>query len=218
MNKPRVLVLDHKDSFVFILAEQFLKLGAELQIYRSDLALSTFQELVERVDPTLVVLSPGPGRPESAGVTVPWLSTRPRLPILGICLGHQAMAQAAGGVVARAPRPVHGKPWPVELLADPLFEGLPATMPVARYHSLVVTEVPEEFRVIARAHDSGVELVMAMRHRSLPQVGLQFHPESFLSPLGGRLVEAVLAEAVAHSNHRSAPVKPEKPGESGGDP
>ena len=196
MSKPRVLVLDHKDSFVFILAEQFLKLGAEVQTYRSDLPLASFQELVERVDPTLVVLSPGPGRPESAGVTVPWLLTRPRRPVLGICLGHQALAQAAGGVVDRAPRPVHGKPWPVELLEDPLFEGLPSRMPVARYHSLVVTEVPDSFRVTARAQDSGVDLVMAMRHRSLPQVGLQFHPESFLSPLGGKLVENLLAEAV----------------------
>jgi len=196
MSGPRILVVDHKDSFVFILAEQFQKLGAEVRTYRSDVELAVFCELVERFDPALIVLSPGPGRPESAGVTVPWLKTRPRRPVLGICLGHQALALAEGGAVDRAPRPMHGKPWPVELLDDPLFQGLPARMPVGRYHSLVVTRVPEAFRVTARTRDSGVELVMAMRHRSLPQVGLQFHPESFLSPYGGRLIENLLSEAL----------------------
>lgn len=195
MTAQRVLMVDHRDSFVFILAEQFLKLGATVRTYRSDMGLDEFERLVREIDPALVVLSPGPGRPEASGVTVPWLETRPGVPVLGICLGHQAMAVAAGGTVDRAPRPVHGKPWPVRLLDDPLHDGLPDLLPVARYHSLVVTSCPDEFRVIATTEDAGATLIMAMRHRTLPQIGMQFHPESFLSPFGGILIERVLAEA-----------------------
>ena len=197
MTAPRVLVVDHRDSFVFILAEQFLRLGAELRTYRSDMELGALQEIVGEFAPDLVVLSPGPGRPETAGVTVPWLRTRPQVPVLGICLGHQALGVAAGGTVERAPEPVHGRPWSVDVEdpADPLFAGMPARFAAARYHSLVVTEPTGEYRVLATALDSGSRLVMAMRHRELPWVGLQFHPESVLTPRGGVLIERALATA-----------------------
>lgn len=195
---PSILVLDHKDSFVFILAEQFLKLGAEVRTYRSQQELGAWSRLVKATDPDLVVLSPGPGRPESAGVTLPWLESRPDVPILGICLGHQALAAATGGEVVRAPRPVHGRPWQVTLRDDPLFEGLPGSMTVARYHSLVVEPDRAEWSVTATAADGDQELIMAMRHRVLPWIGLQFHPESFLTPWGGVLVSRILDHAVLH--------------------
>ena len=192
MNDARVLVLDHLDSFVFILAEQFARLGAALRTLRSDLSLAQLQEHMAEFRPHLVLLSPGPGRPEHAGVTVEWLQTEPAVPVLGICLGLQALAVAAGGAVDRAPRPVHGRACAVRLLDDPIFEGLPSGFWAARYHSLAVTRVPDLMRVIATTHDSGQELVMALRHKRLPQVGLQFHPESVLTPWGGKLLERTL--------------------------
>lgn len=197
MSAPRVLVLDHLDSFVFILAEQFARIGAGLRILRSDLDLEQLEEHLADFRPDLVLLSPGPGRPEDAGVTVEWLRTEPRVPVLGICLGLQAMAVAAGGVVDRGPRPVHGRACSVRLDADPVFSELPSTLWAARYHSLVVTRVPDSMRVIATAEDGGRELVMALRHRRLPWVGLQFHPESVLTPWGGKLLGRVLELACA---------------------
>ncbi len=192
MSEPRVLVLDHLDSFVFILAEQFACLGCAMRTLRSDLSLAQLQEHLAEFRPDLVLLSPGPGRPEEAGVTVEWLRTEPEVPVLGICLGLQALAVANGGVVDRAPQPVHGRACSVRLLEDPVFDGLPPGFWAARYHSLVVTKVPSCMRVIASVEDRGQELVMALRHNRLPQVGLQFHPESVLTPWGGKLLERIL--------------------------
>ena len=194
----RVLVIDHADSFVFVLGEQFSKLGAEVKTYRSDIGLERLRAIIASLDPDLVVLSPGPGRPEHAGVTVPWLRTQPEVAVLGICLGHQALAVAFGGSVGRAPCPVHGKSATIELSPDPLHDGLPETMRVARYHSLVVDAVPESFSVTARTSDQD-KLVMAMRHRELPYTGLQFHPESILTPHGGRLIERILRSATTRT-------------------
>lgn len=193
----RVLVVDHNDSFVFNLVEEFAKRGALVRTVRCGTTLARFEEHLAEFEPHLVLLSPGPGRPEDAGVTPAFLATDPIVPVLGVCLGHQALAVAAGGTVARAPRPVHGHPAAVDLSDDPVFAGLPERFPAARYHSLVVTEVPACMRVIATCEDQGHQLVMAMRHREKLQIGLQFHPESFLTPLGGVLLERVVALARA---------------------
>lgn len=204
MTRARVLVVDHKDSFVFILAEQFAKLDAEVRIFRNDLTLAQLQERLAEFAPDLVLLSPGPGTPEDTGVTLEWLRTKPAQPVLGICLGHQTMAIAAGGAVGRAPRPVHGKSCRVTLTDDPLFAGLPSTFAAARYHSLIVTRGGPELQILGTTEDGGRELVMALRHRRLPWLGLQFHPESVLSPLGGLLVERVLREACRHRTAASS--------------
>jgi anthranilate synthase/aminodeoxychorismate synthase-like glutamine amidotransferase len=204
-----VLVVDHKDSFVFILAEQFAKLGAQIRIYRNDLTLDALQAHIAGFAPDLVLLSPGPGAPEQTGVTLEWLRSQPRVPVLGVCLGHQAMAVAAGGAVARGPRPVHGQACRVDLVDDPLFDGMPRSLQAARYHSLVVTRVPPTLEVLGSTVEGERELVMALRHRTLPWIGLQFHPESVLSPLGGLLVERILREARAHrANSRSLLCRP----------
>ncbi len=205
--KARVMVIDHQDSFVFILGEQFSKLGAEIATYRSDLGLERLETIVESFDPHLVVLSPGPGSPEAAESTLAWLQRRPGLPVLGICLGHQALAVAFDGSVGRAPQPVHGKPATIALATDPLFEGMPETLRVARYHSLVVEHVPESFSVIARTQDQE-SLVMAIRHRELPYVGFQFHPESILTPQGGQLIGRILRAAVAQTKSNTNPNTP----------
>lgn len=191
----RVLVLDNKDSFVFNLVEELRRAGAETRTVRCDLTLGRFEEHLAELDPDLVLLSPGPGRPEDAGAMMPWLASDPDRPILGVCLGHQALALAAGGEVARAPRMAHGRAQAIELTDDPLFAGLPSRFVAARYHSLTVTRVPESMRVIATCRDEGHELVMALRDTRRPRIGVQFHPESFLTPWGSRLIANVLAWA-----------------------
>lgn len=198
LNGARLLVLDNRDSFVFNLVDEFRSRGVDVVTLRSNLTLDALHAALADLAPHLVVLSPGPGRPEDAGVMVEWLRTGPDVPVLGICLGHQALAVAAGGVVGRAPRPVHGRKSLIATAPDePLFEGMP-TFTAARYHSLVVTEVPESMKVIAFTTDGDRTLVMGLRHRHLPQLGLQFHPESILTPQGRRILWRFLDEARDH--------------------
>ena len=205
----RVLVLDNRDSFVFNLVDEFRRHQTEVSTVRSNMSLEDWQQCLAQFSPDLVVLSPGPGRPEDAGMMVPWLRTEPELPILGVCLGHQALAVAAGGRLERAPRPVHGRKSVISVKHDPLFRGLPLPLLAARYHSLVVTEVPAQMEVVATTKDEGPELIMAIRHRRLCQIGVQFHPESILTPGGGKIVRAFLQEALAWRGRVSSPVKRE---------
>lgn len=201
----RALVIDNRDSFVFNLVEEFRRRSAVVSTLRSGIDLDTLQEHVVRFDPDLVVLSPGPGRPQEAGVMVPWLRTGPSIPVLGICLGHQALVVAAGGRVERAPELVHGRASPIRLLPDPLFQGISTPFVAGRYHSLVAVEVPETLKVIATTSMGGVELIMGVRHRYRCQVGLQFHPESVLTPQGGRLISRFVEEARSRRGS-SAPI------------
>lgn len=193
----RVLMLDNRDSFVFNLVEEFRSRGASVETVRSDLPLSALDTRLRALRPHLVVLSPGPGRPESGGVMVDWLRSRPSVPVLGVCLGHQAMAIAEGGEVGPAPRPVHGQKFEIDAAAgEPVLDGLGGSFMAARYHSLTVTRVPDSMRVVATALDGGVRLTMALRHRSLPWLGLQFHPESILTPHGPTILWRLLDEAL----------------------
>jgi anthranilate synthase/aminodeoxychorismate synthase-like glutamine amidotransferase len=170
---------------------------------RSGLSLEALERRLASFAPHLVVLSPGPGRPEEAGAMVEWLRTDPAIPVLGVCLGHQAMAVAAGGRVGPAPRPVHGERHWIELDADePLFEGLGNPILAGRYHSLVVTRVPDSMQVVATALDGGERLAMALRHRRLPWLGLQFHPESILTPHGRTILGRFLSESLRTSPGR----------------
>lgn len=188
MTAPRVLLLDHADSFACLLADQFARLGAAVEVVRATLSLTSLQRRIAATSPQLVVLSPGPGHPQEATTTMSWLAQRPQLPTLGVCLGHQAMGLAAGARVVRGKAPMHGVAADVELLPSPLFAGLPRRIPVARYHSLCVTDLPSQLEPLAHAGGT----VMAMRHRELPWIGLQFHPESVLTPHGAPLLRAVL--------------------------
>ena len=142
MSTPRILVLDHRDSFVFLLVEQYRRLGAEARVLRTSISLQDLEAELSTHDPDLVLLSPGPGHPKDSGVMLPFLETRPDRPVLGVCLGHQAMALAAGGEVGHAPSPVHGKSSQLVHEGDPPFAGTPPQFPVARYYSLTITKAP----------------------------------------------------------------------------
>jgi len=194
----RVLMVDNRDSFTFNLVDELERRGgAEVTTIRGDAPVEALRARLERLRPHAVVLSPGPGHPADAGLMVPWLRSEPAVPILGVCLGHQAMGVAYGGEVGRAPEPVHGKAEGVDLEDDALFRGLPSRIPVARYHSLAVTTMPREFRSIASLVHRGQRLCMAMRHRTKLRVGFQFHPESVLTPHGSTLLARFVEEALA---------------------
>lgn len=204
MSARPLLLLDHEDSFSFLLGDQFAARGADVTTLRARLPLAELQRRLDETPPLLVVLSPGPGRPEEAGVTLEWLATRPRVPIFGVCLGLQAIAQAAGAAIVPAPRPRHGVATTIEVRDVEPFRRLPRTQPVGRYHSLVASGLPPTLEVLATARerdDDGAggerELVMALAHRELPQLAVQFHPESLLTPHGGAWIDAVLAWAEA---------------------
>jgi anthranilate synthase/aminodeoxychorismate synthase-like glutamine amidotransferase len=197
--KKRVLVVDNYDSFTYNLVQRLGELGAKIDVVRND-ALSA-DELV-RSDPERVVFSPGPCTPDEAGISLEAIrklcgidnSARPRrvVPILGVCLGHQSIGQAFGGRVVRARAPVHGKAEEIVHDGNDLFEGAPKPLLAGRYHSLVVEEstLPRDLRVCARTRDG---IVMAIRHRKLPVFGVQFHPESILTPDGQTLLRNFLA-------------------------
>ncbi|MEM7248239.1 MAG: aminodeoxychorismate/anthranilate synthase component II [Acidobacteriota bacterium] len=180
------LVIDHHDSFVFNLVDDLERAGLATRTVRSELDLSQLDTLLERHDPSLVVLSPGPGHPDAAGVMVPFLRRRLDLPVLGVCLGMQAMARAVGGTLGTTAQPMHGKSSRIVLDDDPLFDGLPRRLRVGRYHSLCVRETGDELVPLARTEDEPAQerVLMAVRHRELPWWGLQFHPESVLTPEG----------------------------------
>jgi anthranilate synthase component II len=174
-----ILLVDNYDSFTYNLAHLFGELGAEVVVRRND---EITPDEADGLAPSHLVISPGPGRPEDAGAT-PQILLRlcDHVPTLGVCLGHQALVQAFGGRVEQARELVHGKATVVEHDGHGIFSGLPNDFLAGRYHSLAVTSVPDCFEVSATAADGEV---MAVRHRDLPADGVQFHPESVLTPLG----------------------------------
>ena len=187
-----ILVVDHYDSFTYNLVQLIEGLGFDTEVVKSD--AEPADALVAR-KPTAVVLSPGPGRPEDAGCFTELLARLPdETPVLGVCLGHQAIGIAAGGRVDRGPEPVHGKASLVYHEGRGILEGVSNPFEAGRYHSLVVLrdDLPAELELTAWT-DEG--LVMAAQHRELPRYGVQFHPESILTPEGPRIVENFLARA-----------------------
>jgi len=192
-----VLLIDNYDSFTYNLVEEFSCLGCSVEVLRNDVPLAEVLIRLGKMQQPLLVLSPGPGTPEQAGICVPLIrAVAGRYPVLGICLGHQALTVGFGGVVGRAPQPVHGERAEIQCQPHVLFEGLSSKLMVGRYHSLVATTVPAELDVIAQTVTSAgsTGLVMALAHRHHAMAGLQFHPESILTTHGRDL----LANAVRH--------------------
>jgi anthranilate synthase/aminodeoxychorismate synthase-like glutamine amidotransferase len=191
MSAVRVLIVDNYDSFTYNLVQGLGALGAELEVVRNDAA--SMAELLERA-PDRVVVSPGPCTPDEAGVSVEATRRFPEagVPTLGVCLGHQSLAQAFGGRVVRH-APVHGKTTTIAHDGEGVYAGLPQDLVVGRYHSLVVAEedLPGCFAATAR----GGGVLMGIRHRELPVEGVQFHPESVLTPGGDRMLATFLGVA-----------------------
>jgi anthranilate synthase component II len=185
-----VLVLDNYDSFTYNLVQYLGELGAEVRVVRND------AESVEQIassKPSCIVISPGPGRPEDAGITMEVIRQLGKAtPILGVCLGHQAIGAVFGGAVVRAPVPMHGKTSTIEHNGRGVFSGLTAPFLASRYHSLVVSDehFPGDLEVTARTQEDGI--IMGLRHRSWPVHGVQFHPESILTGEGRHLLRNFL--------------------------
>jgi anthranilate synthase/aminodeoxychorismate synthase-like glutamine amidotransferase len=185
-----VLLIDNYDSFTYNLAHRLGEIGAAVTVRRND---AVTVEDIERMAPERLVISPGPGRPETAGVTVEALRRfAGRLPILGVCLGHQALAVAFGGRVDRARVPMHGKVSRVRHDGSPLFAGIENPFDAGRYHSLIIAPdaVPPGFVVTARVEEDGT--IMGIQHETHPVFGVQFHPESVLTTVGHRLLQNFL--------------------------
>lgn len=180
-----ILVIDNYDSFTYNLVQYLGELGAEVEVRRND---QTTLEEIERMTPERVVISPGPKTPSEAGICLDVIRTfAGRLPILGVCLGHQAIGQAFGGKVIRAPKLMHGKTSEIMHDGKTIYSGLPNPFPATRYHSLIVEKesLPECLEISARSSDG---LIMGLRHRELKIEGVQFHPESVLTEAGKQLL------------------------------
>ena len=197
-----VFVLDNYDSFTYNLVQYMGELGAEMVIKRND-EMSPAE--VEALEPDRILISPGPCTPEDAGISIELIKHFAalgerggrRVPILGVCLGHQAIGAAFGGKVVRAPKLMHGKTSEIEHDGETIFAGIPSAMTCTRYHSLIVAEegFPEELEVSARVvagTDGPGQTIMALRHRELPIEGVQFHPESVLTTHGKTIIENFL--------------------------
>jgi para-aminobenzoate synthetase component 2 len=179
--RPRLLLIDNYDSFTYNLVQAFLVLGAEVDVHRNDL-ITVEEALAQK--PTHLVISPGPGTPSNAGVSMRMIEAfAGRIPIFGVCLGHQSLVEVFGGKVVRAGRLMHGKTSPVAHDGKGLFSGVPQEFQAGRYHSLIAdpASIPCVLEVTARTAEGEI---MGVRHRSLPIEGVQFHPESVLTPEG----------------------------------
>ena len=188
--KPTLLLIDNYDSFTYNLVQAFLVLGAEVLVHRND-AIETAAAL--RLAPSHLCISPGPGTPYDAGISMEMIRAfAGRIPVLGVCLGHQSIVEAFGGKVVRAGRLMHGKTSLIEHDGRTLFGGLPHPCEVGRYHSLIAAPeaLPQDLEVSARTPEGEI---MGVRHRTLLVEGVQFHPESILTPDGPRLMQNFLA-------------------------
>ena len=190
----RIVFVDNFDSFTFNLVDEFALRGCEVEVWRNTAGAAHILDRAESARSSLIVISPGPGRPAEAGCCSELVCLAAgRVPVFGVCLGHQVLLEAFGAVVEPAQTILHGRASHVTHRGDPLFEGIPSPFAVGRYHSLASHSPADAIESLAWA-DS---IVMAARHRRYPLFGVQFHPESVLTPLGGRLIDNVLREAAA---------------------
>jgi len=187
----KVLFIDNFDSFTYNLVDDFCKLGCEAKVYRADVSLDELSGIADDFQPHLLVISPGPGVPDKAGVSLSAVGHfKDRLPIFGVCLGHQVIVQYFGGKIEHAPEVMHGKPSRITHNEKGIFEGLENPLQAGRYHSLcaAMETLPD-----CLERTAGFEgIVMAIQHKNLPIYGVQFHPESILTPAGGKIIENVL--------------------------
>ena len=186
---PKLLLIDNYDSFTYNLVQAFLVLGADVRVYRNDaITVAEAEELL----PTHLCISPGPGTPQQAGVSIAMIRNfAGHIPVLGVCLGHQSITEAFGGRVVRAPRLMHGKTSMIEHDGAGVFANVPNPCEVGRYHSLIAEQssLPATLEITARTAEGEI---MGLRHRALMVEGVQFHPESVLTPDGPKIMENFL--------------------------
>ncbi len=185
---PKVLFIDNFDSFTYNLVDDFCKRDCIAKVYRADTPLETLKKVAQEFKPDLLVISPGPGNPSSAGVTLEAIGYfKDLLPIFGVCLGHQAIGAALGGQVVRAPKIMHGKVSDVYHDSRTIFRGIGNPFVATRYHSLVVSQegLPDCLEVSARTEEG---VIMGLRHRTFVLEGVQFHPESILTAAGKKIL------------------------------
>ncbi len=188
-----VLFVDNFDSFTYNLVDDFCKRNCEAKVYRADTDLADLIQIAEAFNPDLLVISPGPGTPQSAGVSLAAVDYfKDKLPIFGVCLGHQTIIEYFGGCIGHAPEPMHGKPSRLTHNGRGVFSGIENPLQAGRYHSLAALEVPDCLDVVAEFEG----VVMGVKHKELPIHGVQFHPESILTPAGGKVIENMLGIAV----------------------
>lgn len=184
-----IIMIDNYDSFTYNLYQYIGTINPDIEVYRNDKI--TASEVLDK-NPTHIILSPGPGYPKDAGICVELLKKSGNMPVLGVCLGHQAMGEAFGGKIVRAPHIMHGKKDTISLDTNcPVFAGLNQAVEVGRYHSLVIDNkrLPECLEVTAKSDD---DCIMGVKHRERPIYGIQFHPESVLTPDGMKMIENFL--------------------------
>jgi len=188
------MFIDNFDSFTYNLVDDFCKRDCEAKVYRANTQLEELKAVADRFVPDLLVISPGPGTPDTAGVSLAAVDYfKDKLPIFGVCLGHQVIVQYFGGKVGHAPEPVHGKPSRVTHNTKGVFAGVENPLQAGRYHSLIALNLPDCLQKTAQFEG----LVMGVRHKELPIFGVQFHPESILTPAGGKIIENMLSIAIA---------------------
>jgi len=190
----KVLFIDNFDSFTYNLVDDFCKRNCQAKVYRSDTKLEELKRVAGEFKPDLLVISPGPGTPDTAGVSLSAIDYfKDKLPILGVCLGHQVIVQHFGGKIGHAPVPMHGKPSRVTHNEKGIFAGVENPLQAGRYHSLIAVQIPDCLEKTAEFE----EIIMGVEHKELPIYGVQFHPESILTPAGGKIIENVLSIAAA---------------------
>lgn len=190
--KIKVLFIDNFDSFTYNLVDDFCKRNCDAKVYRSDTPLDELKKIANEFRPELLLISPGPGTPDTAGVSLQAIDHfKDKLPIFGVCLGHQIIVQYFGGVVSHAPEPMHGKGSRVTHNGRGVFKGVENPLQVGRYHSLCAVKLPGCLEKTAEFEG----VVMGVEHNELPIFGVQFHPESILTPAGGKIIENVLTIA-----------------------
>jgi anthranilate synthase/aminodeoxychorismate synthase-like glutamine amidotransferase len=191
----KVLFIDNFDSFTYNLVDDFCKRNCLAKVYRADIALEELRALSDEFGPDLLLISPGPGTPDTAGVTLSAIDYfKDKLPIFGVCLGFQSIVQYFGGKIGHAPEPIHGKPSRITHNQKGVFAGVENPLQAGRYHSLCAVELPDCLEQTAQVE----QIVMGVQHKELPIFGVQFHPESILTPAGGKIIENALSMATAN--------------------
>jgi anthranilate synthase/aminodeoxychorismate synthase-like glutamine amidotransferase len=195
MEDKKVLFIDNFDSFTYNLVDDFCKRNCQAKVYRADTELEELKAVAEKFDPDLLVISPGPGTPDTAGVSLEAVGYfKDILPMLGVCLGHQIIIQYFGGKIGHAPVPMHGKPSRITHNEKGIFAGIENPLQAGRYHSLIAVEIPDSLEKTAEFEG----IIMGIQHKELPIFGVQFHPESILTPAGGKIIENILSIALAN--------------------